>query len=139
MDKHVLLAQRNSWISWFYWITILSLINTGTNLMEGWYSFIIGLGYTQLLEGVIMSLRDELNQVTLWIFFTMSLLISGFFALAGYMTQRGRHWWYLAAMIIYAIDALIYGYVGDYVGVGFHIFALYFISLWYKSHRQLTQ
>lgn len=138
MDKDTLIALRNNGISWFYWITGLSLINTWVNIFDGWYSFIVGLGYTQFIDGLVLGFRDAGEPMIMTVFFFLSILVSGFFAFSGYMTQLDRRGWYLAAMILYAIDALVYLYIGDYVGIGFHIFALVFIYRWYVAHRHIV-
>lgn len=137
MDKDMLLSQRNNGISWFYWITGLSLINTCINVFDGGYSFIVWLWYTQFLDAIVILFRDDGNRIAMTLVFFASLLVSGFFALSAYLTEHGKKWWYLIAMILYIIDMFVYLYVGDYVGIGFHIFALVYIYRGYVAHRQL--
>jgi hypothetical protein len=107
--------------------------------MDSWYSFIVWLGYSQFIDAMMISFRDDNDRIMMTLLLGWSLLISGFFALAGYLTEQDRRWWYVTAMVLYAIDAFLYLYVEDFVGVWFHIFALYYIYRWYIAHRYLMQ
>lgn len=139
MDRDTLLTLRNNGINWFYWITGLSLINTCMNVFDGWYGFIVWLGYTQFIDGLVLFFRDEGDMMIMTIVFFISILVSGFFALAGYLTSLDKRWWYITAMVLYVIDMATYFYVQDYVGIWFHIFALYFIYRGYIAHLQLMK
>lgn len=139
MNKEMLLAQKNSGISWFYWITGLSLINTWTLLFWGSYNFVVWLGATQILDGTALSFYSDGNTMAMGIILSISVLVSGFFSLAGYMAQSERRWWYLAAMLMYALDTLIFLLADDYVWLWFHIFALVFIGRWYMAYRKLSE
>jgi hypothetical protein len=139
MNKDILLSQRNNGISWFYWITGLSLINTLVNYSDWSYSFIVGLWYTQLIDSIALGSRDSGSLIMATALFFASLLVSGFFALSGHMTEFDKRWWYLTAMILYFIDIFIYFYLQDFVGIGFHIFALVYIYKWYIAHTELLK
>jgi hypothetical protein len=42
-------------------------------------------------------------------------------------------------MIIYALDALLFLFVQDYLGVGFHIFVLFLIAGGFRANRMLPE
>ena len=45
--------------TWFYWIAALSLINSVVILMGSEWSFIIGLGVTQFVDGVAANVAQQ--------------------------------------------------------------------------------
>jgi hypothetical protein len=56
---------------------------------------------------------------------TISLILSGTFALFGYMAHQGKTWAFYLGMAIYALDALVFSVFGEFPSFGFHLFALF--------------
>lgn len=126
---HQLQNELNKSVSWFYWIGGLSIINTLIIQFNGDVSFIVGLGITQFFDGIALALKQE-AVVGEWISYIVlgtNILISlGFFlfGIAGKNLKKGV---YIVGMILYGMDALLFLAVADYLSLGFHIFALYFL------------
>ena len=45
---------------WFYWIAGLSIINSVAHLAKGDFSFVIGLGITQIVDAIAFALSRRL-------------------------------------------------------------------------------
>ena len=119
--------------SWFYWIAALSLINSITILTETDFGFIVGLGITQLLDGVMLEIIGEYN---IWSLIP-TIFFSGLFVIFGYNANKFNKSAFIAGMIIYGLDTLIFFLVDDYLSIGFHVFALVMIFKGYKSLKEL--
>jgi hypothetical protein len=128
--EQALTAARNS-ANWFWWIAGLSLINSVAAILELDYAMILGLGVTQLADGILRSLLETATGSGATFAKILHLLIvacaAGFFYLMG-VKARGMHLWaYRLGMLVYTADALIFLLVGDWIGVGFHAFVLFML------------
>lgn len=119
--------------SWFYWIAALSLINSIAIFAGGDINFIVGLGITQLIDGILLELTGTGNIYGL----IASALISGMFFLFGYFANKFSGSAFMAGIILYLLDSLIFLLVGDWLGLGFHAFALFMIISGYRQLKQL--
>lgn len=115
-------AQKRlaSGANWFYWIAALSLINTGSYLLGSGWNFIAGLGVTQLIDAlahssVIFSLESAI---------VIDVFIAALFAMIGFFSNKRHNWAFIAGIIIYTLDALIFLWVQDWLSIAFHVFAL---------------
>lgn len=126
---HQLQNELNKSVSWFYWVGGLSIVNTLIIQFDGEVSFIVGLGVTQLFDGIALALREE-AAVGEWISYVLlgiNILISLGFCLFGIAGKKSKMGIYIIGMILYGMDALLFLAVADYLSFGFHIFALYFL------------
>src|ERR1043166_6289200 len=53
------LAHMKSGASWFYWVAVLSLVNSGAAAVGSSWRFIIGLGITQIIDVFGSNLGDR--------------------------------------------------------------------------------
>lgn len=125
--------QLKSGAGWFYWIAGLSLINTIIFIFGGKWNFIMGLGITQVVDAVAVPMGQAGKAVAVII----DLLIAGMFAGFGVMAAKRNTWAFIAGMVIYAMDTIIFILAGDFLGIAFHALALWFIFGGLKAHRQL--
>jgi hypothetical protein len=127
--RYNLERQLKSSASWFYWIAALSMINWIASAFRIGYSFIIGLGATQLVDGIAQSLIEELGSgyTTLLtvVSFVATLAISGTYALFGYAGSRRANWAFVIGIVLYILDALLFVWAGDYMPLIFHAWALF--------------
>jgi hypothetical protein len=121
-------SQHKAGATWFHWIAGLSVINSLIVLLGSKWSFIVGLGITQLVDGIVMSVAQQAaTQSGLFLKvmgFVFNLLIAGLFVFFGLFAMRRRTGIYIVGMILYAFDGLIFLLVKDFLSIGFHIFAL---------------
>jgi hypothetical protein len=121
-------TQHKSGATWFYWIAGLSVINSIVVLVGSQWSFIVGLGITQLVDGIALGVAQQASAQSGLILkimgFIFDLLIAGLFVFFGAFATRRHMWAYVVGMVLYAFDGLIFLIVKDFLSIGFHIFAL---------------
>ena len=104
---------------WFWWIAGLSLVNTVFLHSGAGINFVIGLGVTLLSDVAFASAKP--------IAFLIDAVAIGFFALMGLLATRGKLAAFYVGLAVYALDALIYVRLQDWMPVAFHALAFYFI------------
>ncbi|GMA97696.1 hypothetical protein [Pelosinus sp. IPA-1] len=120
--------EYRSGASWFYWIAGMSILNEIFIQTHTSWNFAIGLGITQICSAIFGS-----NVVSI----VINLIISGIFLLFGKMAHRGHRWAFIVGMILYSFDGILFILVKDYVGLGLHVFALFYIYRGMKAYKQL--
>jgi hypothetical protein len=125
------LAARNS-ARWFWWIAGLSAINSIASLIQAEYSMVLGLGVTQILDGLyagaLSTTTTGTGALILQAIYVVFLALAiGFFYQIGVMARELRLTAYLVGMIVYALDGLIFALFQDWIGVGFHLFVLFML------------
>ena len=127
--------QLKSGASWFYWIAGLSVINSVVALAGSQWGFILGLGVTQLIDAVGKGIGGAGLAVAL----VLDLIAAGVFVLFGVFAHRRQAWSFIIGMVLYGLDGLLFLLGGDFMGVGFHVFALFCIFSGYSALRKLKQ
>lgn len=127
---------------WFFWIAGLSLINSVVLLSGSEWSFLIGLGITQVVDALALGAVEveTLSRTTvLAIAFIIDVVIASSFIMWGVLSRKFHQWAYLVGMLLYILDGLIFLLVGDYPSFGFHLFALFFIFNGFRACGQLKR
>lgn len=137
-----LMTRHLNGANWFYWIAGLSVVNSVIVLFGGAWYFLVGLGATQFVDGFMMGLIEVSGPESEFAFkaigFVIDVLIAGLFVLFGYLARKHKVG-YIAGMIVYGLDALIFLIVPDFLSIGFHIFALFGIFAGYMAFKKLEQ
>jgi hypothetical protein len=130
----------------FYWIAALSLINSFVILVGGNWSFFIGLGITQLVDGIFMTITKSVGNgstSTIQIIgFIINIFFSGIFVVFGIFAHKQKKWAFITGMVLYALDSLIFLFVLDFFSIGFHIFILFGIFTGFsvmEKHNELMK
>lgn len=135
--------QVKSGADWFFWIVGLSIINSLALALGGKWSFLIGLGSTQFVDGFINALAVEfgppIQTIIRILGLVISVIIAGVFALFGLLARKGHKWSFIVGMMLYALDGIIFLLVGDLASLGFHLFALFWISVGLRAKIQLDK
>lgn len=134
--------QMKSGANWFYWIAGLSVINSVIALAGGGWYFILGLGLTQIVDGIALSGFEDPSEVTfgvLFMAFIFDLIIAGIFVAFGYLANKEQKWAFITGMVVYALDGLIFIMVMDFLSIGFHVFALYAIYRGFAGLQQMER
>jgi len=138
IERYQLEERRRSGAHWFYWIAALSLITSFIMLAGGRWGFFLSLGITQLIDGIAIGVVEGgANSSVKVIAGVLDALAAGAFALFGYFSARGHNSAFLVGMALYALDALIFVTVGDWLPILFHALALYYIFSGYRAATQL--
>lgn len=136
------LRQRlESGASWFYWIAGLSAVNAVVALMGSDWGFAIGLGISQIFSGIAVELQKEaassgLAAVTLWVLAFASI---GFIACCGWLARRPSLAAFVAGMVVFGLDTLIFLVATDWIGLIFHALALYFLWTGFSAAREIAR
>jgi len=130
-------GQFKSGADWFFWIAGLSLINSIILLAGGQWSFIVGLGITQIIDTIGLEMAKEAGMIGNIIAFVCDILAAGIFVLFGVFARKGYRWAFIMGMIIYTLDGLLFILVQDILSMGFHLFALYGIYSGFKANKIL--
>lgn len=134
-DQTALQNSSRSGAQWFFWIAGLSIINTISAFSGGSFGFVIGLGVTQAINGIAENGETSGKVIAL----ILNLIAVGFFVFFGVFARRRHAWAFLAGMVLYALDGLIFLLVQDWLGVGFHVFALWCIWVGFRANQKLNR
>ncbi|MBN2383682.1 hypothetical protein JXQ70_12480 [bacterium] len=130
-------AQQASGANWFFWISGLSIINSIILLSGGQWSFIIGLGMTQIVDFIALEVAKELGFIASIIAFGLDLVVAGIFIFFGVFSRKKHLWAFVIGMILYAIDGLLFLVVKDFLSIAFHVFALFCLFGGLKANQSL--
>jgi hypothetical protein len=133
-ERTALESQRRNGGQWFYWVAALSLINAGVALAGQEWRFILGLGVTQLVQELAQESGGAAMKAGL-----VGLVVIGIFGFLGQRAVAGYRWAFLAGMILYGLDGLIFLMAQDWVGVGFHAFVLAMVGRGYAAALKLPE
>jgi hypothetical protein len=107
--------------NWFYWIAGLSIVNSITLAFDAKLTFPVGLGITQVFDGIASGMRSDVARV---VGFCADAFVAILVVLVGYLARRYRGV-YLLGMVLYGLDGVINLVFKDWIGAGFHAFALF--------------
>ncbi len=106
---------------WFLAIAGLSIVNSVLTLGGTHFSFIFGLGITQIVDAI--GRQSGATGSTLGLI--VNVFIAGVFVLLWNFARKGEKWAFLVGMALYAIDGLILLPFKDYLSAAFHAYALF--------------
>lgn len=127
------IKMAKSGANWFYWIAGLSLINSIMVYSGSSYNFILGLGFTQVVDGLTYQLFDNSFNLIGLVF---NLIIIGVFVIIGFNANKLSKSAFISGMILYGLDAILFLLIQDWLAIGFHVFALFMI---YKGFNRLSE
>lgn len=117
---------------WFFWIAGFSIVNSVIALAGQKLHFVIGLGTTELFDG----LSSQTGSLPKGAALALDILAAGFYVLYGLFARKGAKWAFLVGMIFYLLDGLLLLVFKDWLSVAFHAYALYRI---FKAFRALRR
>jgi hypothetical protein len=106
---------------WFLAVAGLSIVNSILTMSGTHFSFIFGLGITQIVDA--MGRQSGATGSTLGLI--VNVFIAGVFVLFWNFARKGKKWAFLVGMALYAIDGLILLPFKDYLSAAFHAYALF--------------
>lgn len=110
---------------WFFWIAALSMINSIISVSNGNWSFLAGLGMTQVISSLAIGMSEDLGGAVTIVALVFGALIAGVFVALGWFAQNGHTWAFIVGLVVYAFDGLIFLMVQDWFSVAFHGFVLF--------------
>jgi hypothetical protein len=139
-----LFTRGKNGAAWFYWIAVLSLINSAMVLSQGGITFALGLTVTMIadLMAARAALKPDGDTAAIAAAIIFDAVILGLFALCGRLSQRRMLWIYALGMLLYLLDGLLCLAIGMKGGLRMslliHGYALW--SMWsgFWAYRQLN-
>ena len=101
---------------WFLAIAGLSIVNSALTLSGAHFSFIFGLGITQVVDAVGQQGGSTGSALSL----VVNAFIAGVFVLFWNFARKGEKWAFVVGMGLYLMDGLILIPFKDYLSVAFH-------------------
>ena len=89
---------------WFYWIAALSLVNTALHYGGAPIRLAIGLGITQLIDVFVGAVLPQVHYLSV----AIDVVVAAGFVGFGYLSSRGDITAFVAGLILYILDALLY-------------------------------
>lgn len=131
--------QVNSGANWFFWIAGLSLINSVISLFNGSWNFAIGLGITQIFDGIAQVVTQEgAGDWIKYVAFFFDLIVAGIFIGFGLFARKRHTWAFIVGMTIYAFDAILFILSFAVLGIIIHGLALFYLFMGLKAARELN-
>jgi hypothetical protein len=128
---------------WFFWIAGLSLVNSVILMVGGQWNFLIGLGITQVIDGIATGIAAEAGVDAATIIkilaFIADIVVAGIFVIFGVLAIRRYKFSFIIGMILYALDGLIFLMVPDFLSIGFHLFVLFGLYSGLQAHKKLYE
>jgi len=124
--------------SWFFWIAALSILNSIIFMFNLDWNFVIGLGVTQILDFAGKAFSENMISGVKYLSLAINILLSAIFIVIGLYAQKGSRKAFLSGMILYALDTLIFILAFDPLGIGFHIFAIYFMFRGFQACKKMN-
>lgn len=125
-------------VNWFFWISGLSIVNT-ISFFLGWdRAFVIGLGITQVIDGIVFEIAREMgsgSQIVLAIGFILDFFLTGIFIACGILGRKFKRWAIITGMVFYALDAVMVFLLEAYMEGAFHLFALFWIWMGLRAYN----
>jgi len=131
-------AEVKKGAGWFLWIAILSMVNSLIVALNGNLNFIIGLGITQIIDAFVMFPEPGGFNIDKATGLSLDLLITSIFFLFAFYAKQRKAWAFIIGMVLYGLDGLIFLPVKDFLGFGFHVFALIMIFKGFQAMRVLN-
>lgn len=134
--------HAKSGVNWFFWIAILSLVNTVLAHSGADLHFIIGLSVTAIADGIAIEIGKQQPQhatlamgIAIGFSLFVALVVMGF----GRLSRQRILWVFAIGIALYLLDGVVYLLLGDIKSAGFHGFALFGMIRGWMAMRQLAQ
>ena len=133
--RYQLLQRRNTGGAWFYWIAGASVLNSVLYAARIDWALFIGLGITQLIDGLAIALSGTVRTPVYAIIIDV-LVAAGFF-LFGRAARAGRLGIFAVGIVLYALDGLIFIWAEDWLALAFHGFVVFGLINGWRAARAL--
>jgi hypothetical protein len=129
-----LVRRAKSGAGWFFFIGVLSAVNSVILMMGSNTRFVVGLGVTD----IIASFSHEMGSAGMVIGLLLDALVLAVFMAFGYFAKKGHSWSFIVGMVCYAADGCILLLLApEMMSVLFHGLALVFIFLGLMANVKL--
>jgi hypothetical protein len=133
--RHVTRSSVRHGADWFFWLAILSVINSLVVFYYQTPNSPVALGITQWLDGTSAAFNGSMTAGEL----LTNILVAGVLAAFGFMARRGSDLAFVVGIFLYVIDAMLIIGLRDFFGFGVHLIALFFIVKGLLASRHIRE
>jgi hypothetical protein len=132
-------ARAKGGANWFYWIAGLSIINTLAISFGATWSFLAGLGITQVIDVIAgqINIGGDYPAVKV-VSLAADFVLTGIFFVCGLWAAKFHGWAFIAGMAIYFFDGVLLVILNEWFPAGFHLFVLIMIARGLIAARQVN-
>ena len=133
--RHVTRTSVLHGADWFFWIAILSVINTLIVYFYQTPNTPVALGLTQWLDGTNVGITSALTPG--WL--VTDILIAAVLAMFGLLARRGNDLAFVVGIFLYVVDAMLTIGMRDFFGFGVHLIGLFFLCKGLLASRHIRE
>lgn len=104
--------------SWLFWVAALSLINTIMTATGGGFYFLFGMGITLIASSMGAPAAVSIG---------LSVIICAMLAGLGWFARKGHAWAFIAGIIIYGLDAVVFLVGQEWLPLAFHGYVIFWM------------
>ncbi|PIP14390.1 MAG: hypothetical protein COX48_01090 [bacterium (Candidatus Stahlbacteria) CG23_combo_of_CG06-09_8_20_14_all_34_7] len=125
--------------SWFFWIAALSILNSIIFMFNLNWNFVIGLGVTHILNFVGKAFSENMISGVKYLSLVTNIVLSAIFILIGLYAQKASRKAFVIGIVLYSLDTVLFIFASDLLGIGFHLFALYFMFRGFQACKKINK
>jgi len=133
--RHVTRTSVLHGADWFFWIAILSLINSLVVFYYQTPNTPLALGITRWLDGTTSGFNASMTTSGL----ITNLLVALVLAVFGLLSRRGNDIAFVVGIFFYVIDSMLVIGLRDFFGFGVHLIALFFLVKGLLASRHIRE
>ena len=133
--RHVTRTSVLHAADWFFWLAILSIINSFIVYNYQVPNTPLALGITQWVDGTTSGFNATMSSSAL----VTNILIAGVLAAFGWMARRGSDVAFVVGIFLYIIDSMLSIGLRDFFGFGVHLIALFFLVKGLLASRHIRE
>jgi hypothetical protein len=133
--RHVTRTSVLHGADWFFWLAILSVINSLIVYFYNIPNTPMALGITQWIDGTQSGIKSSLSEGWLVIDLLIAAALAGF----GLIARRGSDIAFVVGIFLYLIDAFLMIGMRDFFGFGVHLVALFFLFKGLLASRHIRE
>ncbi|MEP6704429.1 MAG: hypothetical protein ABJB34_06465 [Acidobacteriota bacterium] len=133
--RHVTRTSVLHAADWFFWLAILSVVNSLIVFYYQTPNTPLALGITQWLDGTSGSFNGFMSPSGL----LTNILIAGVLAAFGLIARRGSDIALVVGIFLYVLDSFLIVGLRDLFGFGVHLIALFFLVKGLLASRHLRE
>jgi hypothetical protein len=133
--RHVTRTSVLHGADWFFWIAILSLINSLIVFYYQTPNTPLALGITRWLDGTTSGFNASMTTGGL----VTNLFVAAVLVVFGLLARRGSDIAFVVGIFLYIIDAMLVIGLRDFFGFGVHLIALFFLVKGLLASRHIRE
>jgi hypothetical protein len=133
--RHVTRTSVLHGADWFFWLAILSIINSLIVYFYNTPNTPVALGITQWLDGTHGGIKASMSNGWLVINILIAAMLAGF----GLLARRGSDLAFVVGIFLYVIDSILIIGLRDLFGFGVHLLGLFFLFKGLLASRHIRE